>query len=56
MQASFNDDIESSLKDNSLAFLNSQMELAVRSKPQSDSVFGHEKYLQENFTFEAVSH
>lgn len=42
MQAAFNDDIESTLKDNSLAFLNSQLDLAVRSKPHSESVFGHE--------------
>lgn len=55
MQASFNDDIESTLKDNSLAFLNSQLDLAVRSKPHTDSILGYEQYLQENFSFEAMS-
>ena len=65
MQSIFNDDVESTLKDNSLAFVNNQLEIAVKmSLPERSGglsgntneielqkVFGFTQYLAENFEF-----
>lgn len=54
MQSIFNDDVESSLKDHSLAFVNNQLEIALKTcETSTDNLFGVSNKMIENFSFQA---